>query len=60
VSLRVRPETQLGFTAPSVRIPNAAFQVVTLPSYQPWMTGALVYAEQFWALDCVGLRNPGA
>jgi putative acetyltransferase len=52
--------SRLGFTAPSVRIPDAAFQVVTLPSYQPWMTGALVYAEQFWALDCVGLRNPGA
>lgn len=45
-----------GFTAPSVRIPDPAFQVVVLPSYEPWMTGALVYAEQFWALDCVGLR----
>jgi hypothetical protein len=33
------------------------FQVVTLPSYQLWMTGALVYAEQFWALDRMGLRN---
>jgi putative acetyltransferase len=48
-----------GFTAPSVRIPDAAFQVVTLAGYQPWMTGALVYAEQFWAHDCVGLRDPG-
>jgi putative acetyltransferase len=47
-----------GFTAPSVRIPDAAFQVVVLPSYETWMTGALVYAEQFWALDCVGLREP--
>jgi putative acetyltransferase len=46
-----------GFTAPSVRIPDAAFQVVLLPAYEPWMTGALVYAEQFWALDCVGLRS---
>jgi putative acetyltransferase len=45
-----------GFTAPSVRIPDAAFQVVTLPAYQPWMTGALVYADVFWAFDCVGLR----
>jgi putative acetyltransferase len=45
-----------GFTAPSVRIPDAAFQVMTLPTYEPWMTGALVYAEQFWAFDCVGLR----
>jgi putative acetyltransferase len=46
-----------GFTAPSVRIPAAAFQVVTLASYVPWMTGALVYAEPFWANDCVGLRD---
>jgi len=52
--------SQRGFTAPSVRIPDAAFQVVTLPHYEPWMTGALVYAEQFWALDCVGLRDPNA
>ena len=22
------------------------------------MTGALVYCEPFWALDCVGLRDP--
>jgi putative acetyltransferase len=42
-----------------VRIPDAAFQVVTLAGYQPWMTGALVYAEQFWVHDCVGLRDPG-
>jgi putative acetyltransferase len=49
-----------GFTAPSARIPDAAFQVVTLPRHEPWMTGALVYAEQFWALDCVGLRDPNA
>jgi putative acetyltransferase len=45
-----------GFSAPSVRIPDAAFQVVTLVGYQPWMTGALVYADAFWAHDCVGLR----
>jgi putative acetyltransferase len=50
--------SRLGFSAPSVRIPDAAFQVYLLPGYQPWMTGALVYAEQFWALDCVGLREP--
>lgn len=53
-----RAAADQGFTAPSVRIPRAAFQVVTLPSYEPWMTGALVYAEPFWALDCVGLRDP--
>lgn len=50
------PARPLGFTPPSVRIPDAAFQVVRLPAYEPWMTGALVYAEAFWAFDCVGLR----
>ena len=45
-----------GFSAPSTRIPDAAFQVVTLTAHQPWMTGALVYADRFWAFDCVGLR----
>lgn len=49
-----------GFTAPSTRIPPTAFQVVTLPSYQPWMTGALVYPDVFWEHDAVGLREtPG-
>jgi putative acetyltransferase len=48
--------SQRGFTAPSVRVPDAGFQVVILPSHEPWMTGALVYAEQFWVYDCVGLR----
>jgi len=45
-----------GFTPPSVRIPDAAFQVVLLPGHEPWMTGALVYNEIFWAYDAVGLR----
>jgi putative acetyltransferase len=51
------PAREHGFTPPSVRIPDAGFQVVTLAGYQPWMTGALVYAEQFWEYDCVGLRE---
>jgi putative acetyltransferase len=46
-----------GFTAPSVRIPAAGFQVARLAGWEPWMTGALVYPEPFWALDCVGLRS---
>jgi len=46
----------IGFRAPSLRIPAAAFQVARLTAYQPWMTGTLVYSETFWALDCVGLR----
>jgi len=47
-----------GFRKPSLRIPDAAFQVRMLPGYEPWMTGTLVYSEPFWALDCVGLRDP--
>jgi putative acetyltransferase len=46
-----------GFTAPSTRIPDAAFQVVVLPMWETWMTGALVYNDTFWAHDCVGLRD---
>ena len=53
-----RPAGPLGFAKPSVRIPDPAFQVVLLPAYEPWITGALVYCDPFWALDCVGLR-PG-
>jgi putative acetyltransferase len=47
----------LGFRKPSLRIPDAAFQVRTLPAYQPWMTGTLVYPEPFWRHDAVGLRD---
>ncbi|MBT0773097.1 N-acetyltransferase [Kineosporia sp. J2-2] len=46
----------LGFRKPSLRTPDAAFQVVKLPAYQAWMTGTLVYAREFWDNDCVGLR----
>ena len=45
-----------GFRRPSLRIPEAAFQVVRLPAYEPWMTGTFVYPDTFWELDCVGLR----
>lgn len=45
-----------GFRKPSLRIPDAAFQVATLPAYEPWMTGTLVYSPTFWHHDCVGLR----
>lgn len=50
----------LGFRAPSLRIPAPAFQVAPLSAHEDWMTGTLVYAEAFWALDCVGLRDPAA
>lgn len=50
--------SELGFERPSVRIPDPAFQVVAFDSREPWMTGRLVYCDPFWALDCVGLRDP--
>jgi putative acetyltransferase len=46
-----------GFRRPSLRIPEAAFQVVRQPTYESWMTGTLVYSRLFWDLDCVGLRD---
>lgn len=52
------PGERHGFTRPSARIPGPAFQVVVLEDHEPWMTGALVYCEPFWAHDCVGLRDP--
>ena len=50
----------LGFRKPSLRIPDAAFQVLPLPGHESWMTGTLVYDQLFWQLDCVGLREPAA
>ncbi len=49
----------LGFTAPSPRIPPAAFQVWPTPAYRGGLSGALVYPDVFWRHDAVGLRpNP--
>jgi putative acetyltransferase len=45
-----------GFTKPSPRIPEEAFQVAVLPDWDTSMAGAFVYTEIFWELDCVGLR----
>jgi putative acetyltransferase len=52
------PGHRHGLTRPSVRIPEPAFQVMVFATREEWMTGALVYCEPFWALDCVGLRDP--
>ena len=52
------PGSAHGFTRPSVRVPEPAFQVQVLEGWQTWMTGALIYVDAFWALDCVGLRDP--
>ncbi|HEX3781882.1 MAG TPA: N-acetyltransferase [Pseudonocardiaceae bacterium] len=51
------PAGELGFRKPSLRIPDAAFQVLRLPAYEAWMTGTLVYSELFWRHDAVGLRE---
>jgi putative acetyltransferase len=54
------PGGEQGFRKPSLRIPDAAFQAVRLPSHEPWMNGTLVYSEQFWQHDAVALRDPTA
>jgi len=54
------PGAELSFRKPSLRIPDAAFQVIRLPKYEPWMTGTLVYSDMFWRYDAVGLRDPDA
>ena len=46
----------LGFTAPSTRIPEPAFQVWPAPAYHDGLSGALVYPDVFWRHDAVGLR----
>jgi putative acetyltransferase len=48
---------ELGFRRPSLRIPEPGFQVIKLATYEPWMTGTLIYSHVFWDLDCVGLRE---
>jgi putative acetyltransferase len=51
------PAKALGFRKPSLRIPDAAFQVMTLSAHEPWMTGTVVYHDAFWRHDAVGLRD---
>jgi putative acetyltransferase len=55
--LGFEPAVSCGFSAPSVRIPAPAFQLVTLPSYDEGLTGALVYPDVWWRHDAVGLRG---
>jgi len=54
------PAARLKLTRPSVRIPEPAFQLVRLPGYESWMTGAVVYPDTFWEFDRVGLRKDPA
>jgi putative acetyltransferase len=49
-----------GFRRPSLRIPEAAFQAIRLPTCEAWMTGTMVYPDTFWRHDAVGMRDPGA
>ncbi len=51
-----RGATDLGFIAPSTRIPRNAFMTFPLPRYEPSMTGTLIYPDAFWRTDAVGLR----
>ncbi len=51
------PGAEHGLLPPSRRIPEPAFQVMLLPGWQDWMTGALVYPDAFWRHDAVGLRG---
>jgi putative acetyltransferase len=55
--LGLEPAVALGFRKPSLRIPDAAFQVVRLGRYESWMTGTVVYSDVFWRHDAVGLRD---
>jgi putative acetyltransferase len=52
-----RPAAEIGVTPPSERIPAPGCQVVTLSRYDDSITGRLIYADTFWAHDCVGLRG---
>jgi hypothetical protein len=52
--LGFRAGAELGFRKPSLRIPDAAFQVMPLGAYEPWMTCTLVYAE-----DVLAVRRRG-
>jgi putative acetyltransferase len=49
-----RPGSGLGIERPSELIPDAAFQVVTLPKYRPDRRGRLQYPQYFYDIDAVG------
>ena len=56
VSLGFVAAGDLGFTRPSVHIPEPAFQAWPLASYDQALRGALVYPDAFWRHGAVGLR----
>lgn len=47
-----------GFSAPSDRTPDAAFQVVLYDTHETWMAGRMVYRDVWWRHDAAGLRDP--
>lgn len=49
---------ELGFEAPSRRIPEPAFQVAVLSGHAGWMAGRVVYRDVWWVHDLAGLRDP--
>jgi putative acetyltransferase len=50
---------QRGFLPAALeRTPRAAFQVVVYETYEPWMTGQLIYPDIWWEHDAAGLRDP--
>jgi len=50
------PAVPIGFRRPSLRIPEPAFQVFRLPTFDTSLAGTLVYPDAFWRTDSVGLR----
>lgn len=52
--LGFRPATQIGVDRPSDRIPEPAFQVVTLPAYRPGLRGQVEYPAYFYEVGAVG------
>lgn len=54
-----RPGEQLGFRTPSLQIPDRAFQVLALRSYESWMTGTFVYSQVIWGTGGAGFRESG-
>jgi putative acetyltransferase len=53
-----QPAASYGIEAPTHRVPRPAFQLVTLPGHEPWMTGRVVYRDVWWEHDAAGLRDP--
>lgn len=49
-----RPASEFGIERPSELIPEPAFQLVTLPSYQPGLRGQVVYPQYFFDIGAVG------